>query len=53
MYWIMGKHSGQAIYKNINKIGIMNPRLNQAYILDVSTVSKDIIETVEKKVIGY
>lgn len=32
MYWIMGQHSGRKIFKNISKIGIFNPRLNNIYI---------------------
>ena len=53
MYWIMGKHSGQNIFKGITKIGIFNPRLNIVYLLDMSTVSEDIIKTVEQDVICY
>lgn len=53
MYWIMGKHSGQEIYKNINKIGIYNPRHNLVYLLDMETVSPEIIEIVEREVICY
>lgn len=53
MYWIMGQHSGQEIYKSITKLGIFNPRLNTAYLLDMKNISDEIIETVEKEVIGY
>jgi hypothetical protein len=53
MYWIMGQHSGQEIYKSISKIGIFNPRFNDAYILDVSDVPKDVILAVENDVICY
>ena len=53
MYWIMGMHSGQEIYKNIKRLGIFNPRLNKAYTLDVSKISEDIISTVEREVICY
>lgn len=53
IYWIMGQHSGQDIFKNITKLGIYNPRLNTIYQLDVAKVSKDIINTVEQEVIGY
>lgn len=53
MYWIMGKHSGQPIFDNIDKIGIFNPRLNEAHILKISDIPKDIIEAVEKDVICY
>lgn len=53
MYWIMGQHSGQEIFKGIKKIGIFNPRLNIAYVLDISKVSNDIIKSVENDVICY
>lgn len=53
MYWIMGQHSGQEIYKKITKLGIFNPRLNVVYLLDIKKIPKDIIETVEKEVICY
>lgn len=53
MYWIMGKHSGQEIFKNITKIGIYNPRLNNQFVIDMNTFSKEIIKAVEKDVICY
>ncbi len=53
MYWIMGQHSGQEIYKGINKLGIFNPRRNEVYLLNVETIPKDIIATVERDVICY
>lgn len=53
MYWIMGRHSGQDIFKSITKLGIFNPRLNTVYLLEMSKVPSDIIETVEREVICY
>ena len=53
MYWIMGQHSGQTIFKNITKLGIFNPRLNTVYLLDISKVSADTIQIVEDEVICY
>lgn len=53
MYWIMGQHSGQDIYKNIQKLGIFNPRLNIVYLLDIKSVSEEIITEVEKDIICY
>lgn len=53
MYWIMGQHSGQAIFKEIKKLGIFNPRLNTVYLLDVSKISEETIKTVEKEIICY
>lgn len=53
MYWIMGQHSGQSIFADIQKIGIFNPRLNTLFVYDMSKVHSEIIETVEREVIGY
>lgn len=53
MYWIMGQHSGQKIFRSITKLGLYNPRLNKVYLLDVNKISKDIIAAVEKEVICY
>lgn len=53
MYWIMGQHSGQEIYKNIDKIGIFNPRLNIVYTLELTNISSEIINEIEKNVICY
>lgn len=53
MYWIMGQHSGQKIFKGIKKLGIFNPRINTAYLLAVSKISADIIKSVEDEVLCY
>lgn len=53
MYWIMGQHSGQAVFKDITKLGIFNPRLNAAFLLNMSKVSAETIKTVEEEVICY
>ena len=53
MYYIMGQHSGHEEFRNIKKLGFFNPRLNEVYILDVSSISPDIIRDVSSNVIGY
>lgn len=53
MYYIMGKHSGMEIYKNIEKLGFFNPRLNVMYVLNVKDIPTEIIHEVEKDVICY
>ena len=53
MYWIMGQHSGQDIYKGITKLGIFNPRLNEVYLLDMNNVSELLIKEIESTVICY
>lgn len=40
MYWIMGQHSGQYIFKDITKLGIYNPRFNAAYLIEVKKFQK-------------
>ena len=53
MYWIMGQHSGQEIFKSITKIGLYNPRQNIAYVLDVAKIPSEVIRAVEDEVICY
>lgn len=53
MYWVMGQHSGQEIFKGIKKIGLYNPRQNVAYTLDVAKIPASVIREVEEKVICY
>ncbi len=53
MYWIMGRHSGRFEFKQINKIGFFNPRLNKAYILNTVAISESLISEIENNVICY
>lgn len=53
IYYIMGKHSGQKIFNDIHNIGILNPRLSKAYIIDMNEVPDEIIRTIENEVICY
>jgi len=53
MYWIMGQHSDQKCFQSIDKLGIFNTRLNTAYILNVSKIPNEIIETIEDDIICY
>lgn len=53
MYWIMGQHSGQKVYKNITRLGMFNPRLNFVYTLDLADIAPEIIEEIERDVICY
>jgi len=53
MYFIMGKHSGQDIYKPLSKIGIFNPRLNKVYTYDMNKLDLSVINEIENTVIGY
>ena len=40
-------------YKDLKKIGLFNPRLNAAYVLDMSKLPDSLIKDIEEKVIGY
>ncbi len=53
MYWIMGQHSRQPIYKEITKIGIFNPRLNKVYIFRIDDLPQEVIKVVEDEIICY
>lgn len=53
MYWIMGQHSGQEIYKNIQNLGIFNPRRHETYLLRMDAISRDLISEIERDVICY
>lgn len=53
IYYLMGKASQKAIFKNIRYIGIYNPRLNQIYKYDMTHADTEKIETIQKHVIGY
>ena len=53
MYWIMGKHSGRVLFRDISKIAIFNPRKNMIYWYDMRDVPIETIEVVEKEIICY
>lgn len=54
MYYIMGKHSiHHEEFNNIKNLGIFNPRLNNVYMLEISSIAPNVIEEVSLKVIGY
>ena len=53
VYYILAQHSIRNEYKQIQKLGIFNPRLNTVYICSVNQIEKDVIEQVSNDVIGY
>lgn len=53
IYYIMGKHSIHDEFNNIKKLGIYNPRSNTIYIKEIKDIPNEIIDEVEKEVIGY
>ncbi|MDF7641091.1 hypothetical protein PT279_05745 [Bifidobacterium sp. ESL0784] len=53
VYYLMGKHSREAKFEGIKRLGIVNPRLDKVYLKEISKISEEVITQVEKKVIGY
>ena len=53
VYWIMGRHSGQQLFKSITKVGIFNPRRFTINLLDVTKIPFSTIKTIEDEVICY
>lgn len=53
MYYIMAKRSICDWAHGLDKIGIFNPRLNRVYILEMGTVSQEVIESIKHDVLCY
>lgn len=53
MYWRMGLHSVHPEYAKVKYLGVYNPRQNLVYRLAVDDIPADVIEEVERDVIGY
>ena len=53
LYWIMGQHTWSDKFKNIDKVGIFNPRLNKSYVFPISNISSESIRDIEDSVIKY
>lgn len=53
IYYLMGLHSLHEIFQEIEKLGVFNPRLNKVYILDIDSISPEVISEVSSNVIGY
>ncbi len=53
IYYLMGIRSINTEFKNIRQLGIFNPRLNKAYLQNISGIDDKIIEEVSCDVIGY
>ena len=53
VYFLLSKHSWFPWFSPIINIGIFNPRLNTAYVLNMLTVPEDTIREIETEVIGY
>lgn len=53
MYWRMGLHSIHPEFKEIQYLGIYNPRMNTVSRITVADIPADVIREVETVVIGY
>ncbi|MBQ9545375.1 MAG: hypothetical protein IJV00_09650 [Clostridia bacterium] len=53
MYWRMGLHSKNPEFKNIKYLGIYNPRMNKVSRIAVEQISEEVINSVDREVIGY
>ena len=53
MYWIMGQHSGQGVFKTIHNIGIFNLRSNEVYLYDTNNLPKEIVGIIKNEIICY
>ncbi len=53
MYYLMGKKSIHVEFKTISKLGIFNPRLNVAYLIEIKDIDEESIKNVSREVIGY
>ncbi|MDI2112623.1 hypothetical protein [Commensalibacter nepenthis] len=51
IYYLLGIHSDNTALHQISKIGIYNPRLNNAYIIAIKDIPKNIITSVEQDII--
>lgn len=54
MYYLMGTHSiHRELYQDLTKIGLYNPLKGREYWIELSTISKETLKSVENDVIGY
>jgi hypothetical protein len=53
MYYLMGVRSIHPEFKQIENLGVFNPRLNKVYLLPINTISDEVINEVNATVIGY
>ena len=53
MYYLMGKRSIVREFASVSRIGVFNPRLNAAFVLDMGSVPADVIKAIENDVICF
>ena len=52
-YYLLGIHSVHQEFSSITKLGIFNPRLNNAYLIDLVRIDQSTLRQVEQEVMGY
>ncbi len=52
MYYILGIRSIHREFRDVKKLGIYNPRLNKAYLLEISKIDYSVINEVAIDVVG-
>lgn len=53
VYWLMGLHSVHTVYRDVRRLGLFNPRLDAAWIIDVDRMDAGMVGRVEREVVGY
>lgn len=53
IYWRLGMKSNPEKFSNINFLGIINPRKDETYLYDLSNIDEQLVEFVDKEIIGY
>ena len=53
IYWRMGLRTDQPEFKNIQHLGIYNPRKNKVYRIQVDEIPEETIKIVDQEIIGY
>lgn len=53
IYWRLGMKSNPEKFSNVNFLGIINPRKDETYLYDLSNIDEQLVEFVDKDIIGY
>lgn len=52
IYYIMAKHSGNKLYKDVDSVGVYNPRLDTTWLCDIQRIKPSIIKKVSS-ILGF
>ena len=53
LYYILGCHEYPEAFKKIKYLKIINPKMNNIYTYNISSINKSILQLVELDIIGY